>query len=113
MIRRRGETLQLRRAMTLDTPAADVDVPPLLVVRARLVQAARDRAGDGFVAIGGFGAHGLAFAAQAKARGASAILFEPPAPRSCCRRRERSRCRDWGRGWATWPTVSTRGHRGR
>ncbi len=36
--------------------------------------------GDAFVAIEGFGAHGLNFVAQAKAAGASAILFEPPMP---------------------------------
>ncbi|WP_031338716.1 UDP-N-acetylmuramoyl-L-alanyl-D-glutamate--2,6-diaminopimelate ligase [Xanthomonas maliensis] len=36
--------------------------------------------GDAFVAIAGFGAHGLRFAAQARTQGASAILFEPPAP---------------------------------
>lgn len=38
------------------------------------------RPGDAFVAIAGFGAHGLGFAAQARAAGAAAILFEPPAP---------------------------------
>ncbi|HVI25881.1 MAG TPA: UDP-N-acetylmuramoyl-L-alanyl-D-glutamate--2,6-diaminopimelate ligase [Xanthomonadaceae bacterium] len=36
--------------------------------------------GYGFVAIAGFGTHGLAFAQQARAAGAAAILFEPPAP---------------------------------
>lgn len=46
-----------------------------------LVQDSRAvRAGDAFVAIAGFGAHGLNFVAQAKAAGAAAILFEPPAP---------------------------------
>ncbi|MGV8960493.1 MAG: UDP-N-acetylmuramoyl-L-alanyl-D-glutamate--2,6-diaminopimelate ligase [Stenotrophomonas sp.] len=38
------------------------------------------RPGDAFVAIAGFGAHGLGFVEQAKAAGAGAILFEPPAP---------------------------------
>ena len=38
------------------------------------------RAGDAFVAIAGFGAHGLGFVEQAKAAGAAAILFDPPAP---------------------------------
>ena len=37
--------------------------------------------GDAFVAIAGFGAHGLRFVDQARAAGAAAILFEPPAPR--------------------------------
>jgi UDP-N-acetylmuramoyl-L-alanyl-D-glutamate--2,6-diaminopimelate ligase len=36
--------------------------------------------GDAFVAIAGFGAHGLKFVDQARAQGAVAILFEPPAP---------------------------------
>ena len=46
-----------------------------------LVQDSREiRTGDAFVAIGGFGTHGLAFAETARAAGASAILFEPPAP---------------------------------
>ncbi len=46
-----------------------------------LVQDSRAvRSGDAFVAIEGFGAHGLNFVAQAKAAGASAILFEPPMP---------------------------------
>ena len=40
------------------------------------------RPGDAFVAIAGFGAHGLLFTEQARARGAAAILFEPPAPAS-------------------------------
>jgi UDP-N-acetylmuramoyl-L-alanyl-D-glutamate--2,6-diaminopimelate ligase len=48
---------------------------------AGLVQDSRAiRAGDAFVAIAGFGAHGLTFVAQAESAGASAILFEPPLP---------------------------------
>jgi len=38
------------------------------------------RRGDAFVAIAGFGAHGLGFVEQARAAGAGAILFDPPAP---------------------------------
>lgn len=46
-----------------------------------LVQDSRElRAGDAFVAIEGFGQHGLAFAQQACDAGAAAVLFEPPAP---------------------------------
>ncbi len=46
-----------------------------------LVQDSREiRTGDAFVAIGGFGTHGLAFIDTARAAGAAAILFEPPAP---------------------------------
>ncbi|GAB3059144.1 UDP-N-acetylmuramoyl-L-alanyl-D-glutamate--2,6-diaminopimelate ligase [Stenotrophomonas tumulicola] len=46
-----------------------------LVMDSRVV-----RPGDAFVAIAGFGAHGLGFVDQARAAGAAAILFEPPAP---------------------------------
>ena len=46
-----------------------------------LVMDSRDiRPGDAFVAIAGFGAHGLGFVDQARERGAAIILFEPPAP---------------------------------
>ena len=46
-----------------------------------LVQDSRElRKGDAFVAIGGFGTHGLAFVETARAAGAAAILFEPPTP---------------------------------
>jgi UDP-N-acetylmuramoyl-L-alanyl-D-glutamate--2,6-diaminopimelate ligase len=59
----------------------DVDGIPVGLVVSGLVQDSREvRPGDAFVAIGGFGAHGLAFVDAAKARGAAAILFEPPAP---------------------------------
>lgn len=46
-----------------------------LVMDSRAIQR-----GDAFVAIAGFGAHGLGFVEQARAAGATAILFEPPAP---------------------------------
>ncbi len=55
-------------------PAQDVSVSGL-VLDSRHV-----RPGDAFVAIAGFGAHGLGFVEQARAHGAVAILFEPPAP---------------------------------
>jgi UDP-N-acetylmuramoyl-L-alanyl-D-glutamate--2,6-diaminopimelate ligase len=46
-----------------------------------LVQDSRDvQPGDAFVAIAGFGAHGLNFVDAARTAGASAVLFEPPAP---------------------------------
>ena len=46
-----------------------------------LVQDSRElKAGDAFVAIGGFGTHGLAYADQVREAGAAAILYEPPAP---------------------------------
>jgi UDP-N-acetylmuramoyl-L-alanyl-D-glutamate--2,6-diaminopimelate ligase len=46
-----------------------------------LVQDSREiQPGDAFVAIAGFGAHGLNFVDAARDAGAAAILFEPPAP---------------------------------
>ncbi|RZA20760.1 MAG: UDP-N-acetylmuramoyl-L-alanyl-D-glutamate--2,6-diaminopimelate ligase [Lysobacteraceae bacterium] len=46
-----------------------------------LVQDSREvKPGDAFVAIAGFGAHGLNFIDAARDAGAAAILFEPPAP---------------------------------
>ena len=71
----------MTRAMPLSQLLPDVPaVPPALLISG-LVQDSREiRAGDAFVAIGGFGTHGLHFSDQAKAAGASAILFEPPVP---------------------------------
>lgn len=46
-----------------------------------LVQDSREvKPGDAFVAVEGFGAHGLHYAEAARAAGAAAVLFEPPAP---------------------------------
>lgn len=46
-----------------------------------LTQDSRElRPGDGFVALAGDGAHGLAFVEQARAAGAAAILYQPPVP---------------------------------
>ena len=46
-----------------------------------LVQDSREvKPGDAFVAIAGFGAHGLNFVDVAREAGAAAVLFEPPAP---------------------------------
>ncbi len=70
----------MSRAMRLAELLPDVPLPGDTVVHG-LVQDSREvRPGDAFVAIAGFGTHGLHFAAQAKASGASAVLFEPPAP---------------------------------
>lgn len=71
----------MSRLMRLADLLPDVDgVPPSLEITG-LVQDSREvRPGNAFVAIAGFGAHGLGFVAQARAAGASAILFEPPAP---------------------------------
>ena len=71
----------MTRSMRLAELLPDVaGIPADLVVHG-LVQDSRElRAGDAFVAIGGFGVHGLKFVDQARAVGASAILFEAPAP---------------------------------
>lgn len=70
-----------RRAMPLTELLPDVAaVPAGLSVTGLTLDSRAVRAGDAFVAIAGFGAHGLKFVAQARAAGASAILFEPPAP---------------------------------
>lgn len=46
-----------------------------------LVQDSREvKPGDAFVAIAGFGAHGLHFVDVAREAGAAAVLYEPPAP---------------------------------
>ena len=71
----------MTRAMPLSRLLPDVAGVPASLSVSGLVQDSREvRAGDAFVAIGGFGTHGLHFVGQAKAAGASAILFEPPAP---------------------------------
>jgi UDP-N-acetylmuramoyl-L-alanyl-D-glutamate--2,6-diaminopimelate ligase len=66
--------------MSLADLLPDVEVPRGVVVRGLVQDSRAIQPGDGFVAIGGFGAHGLSFADQARENGASVILFEPPAP---------------------------------
>ncbi|HST44522.1 MAG TPA: UDP-N-acetylmuramoyl-L-alanyl-D-glutamate--2,6-diaminopimelate ligase [Luteimonas sp.] len=71
----------MSRRMRLSELLPDVAaVPPALEITG-LVQDSRAIApGDAFVAIGGFGTHGLHFSGEARAAGASALLFEPPVP---------------------------------
>ena len=57
-----------------------VGVPASLEVSGLVLDSRDVRPGDAFVAIGGFGTHGLHFSAQAMQAGAAAILFEPPVP---------------------------------
>lgn len=58
----------------LEGLAAELDITGL-------VQDSREvEPGNAFVAIAGFGAHGLNFVDAAKSAGAAAILYEPPAP---------------------------------
>ncbi len=71
----------MSRAMPLAQLLPDVAGVPAGLAVSGLVLDSRDvRPGDGFVAIGGFGTHGLHFTAQAREAGAAAILFEPPVP---------------------------------
>ena len=71
----------MTRAMRLADLIADVaEVPRDLEITGLVMDSRAVQPGDAFVAIAGFGAHGLLFAEQAKAAGARAVLFEPPAP---------------------------------
>ena len=70
----------MRRAMLLAELLPDLDVSREIVIRGLVQDSRALQPGDCFVAIGGFGTHGLAFVEQAKEKSVSAILFEPPAP---------------------------------
>ena len=71
----------MTRAMLLSELLPDVAGVPADLAITGLVQDSRAiRPGDAFVAIAGFGAHGLNFVDVAKQAGVAAILFEPPAP---------------------------------
>jgi UDP-N-acetylmuramoyl-L-alanyl-D-glutamate--2,6-diaminopimelate ligase len=70
----------MTRRMRLVELLPDVaGVPETLVVTGLTLDSREVRPGDAFFAIGGFGTHGLRFAAQARAAGAAAILFDPDA----------------------------------
>ena len=66
--------------MALADLLPDVEIPRDIVIRGLVLDSRHIEPGDAFVAIAGFGAHGLGFVEQAQTAGASAILFEPPAP---------------------------------
>lgn len=66
--------------MALADLLPDLEIPRDIVIRGLVLDSRHIEPGDAFVAIAGFGAHGLGFVEQAQAAGASAILFEPPAP---------------------------------
>ncbi|HEY9540762.1 MAG TPA: UDP-N-acetylmuramoyl-L-alanyl-D-glutamate--2,6-diaminopimelate ligase [Luteimonas sp.] len=71
----------MSRAMPLSRLLPDVAaVPPELAITGLVLDSRSIEPGEAFVAIGGFGTHGLHFVEQARAAGASAILFEPPVP---------------------------------
>ena len=70
----------MTRSMPLSRLLPDVALPRDLAVSGLVMDSRQLRPGDAFVAIAGFGTHGLAFADQARQAGAAAVLFEPPAP---------------------------------
>lgn len=71
----------MSRSMRLSELLPDVaGIPGDLRIGGLVMDSRAVRPGDAFVAIAGFGAHGLGFVEQARAAGAAAILFEPPAP---------------------------------
>jgi UDP-N-acetylmuramoyl-L-alanyl-D-glutamate--2,6-diaminopimelate ligase len=71
----------MNRAMLLRELLPDVaGIPGDLRINGLVMDSREVKPGDAFVAIAGFGAHGLKFVEQARAAGASAILFEAPAP---------------------------------
>ncbi len=70
----------MTRRMPLSRLLPDVALPRDVDVSGLVMDSRELAPGDAFVAIAGFGTHGLAFVEQASAAGAAAILFEPPAP---------------------------------
>ncbi|KAF1686038.1 UDP-N-acetylmuramoyl-L-alanyl-D-glutamate--2,6-diaminopimelate ligase [Pseudoxanthomonas broegbernensis] len=70
----------MKRQVPLSLLLPDVALPRDIVVSGLAMDSRQVEPGDAFVAIDGFGAHGLAYAGQARDAGAAAILFEPPAP---------------------------------
>ncbi len=70
----------MSRAMPLSQLLPDLTLARDVQVSGLVMDSRAVRAGDAFVAIAGFGAHGLGFVEQARANGAVAVLFEPPAP---------------------------------
>lgn len=71
----------MNRRMRLAELLPDIAGIPAGLDITGLVQDSRAiESGNAFVAIAGFGTHGLKFAAQAQQTGAAAILFEPPMP---------------------------------
>ncbi|HHW4680506.1 MAG TPA: UDP-N-acetylmuramoyl-L-alanyl-D-glutamate--2,6-diaminopimelate ligase, partial [Xylella taiwanensis] len=69
----------MRRLMPLAPLLPDIPQARDVVISGLVMDSREVQPGDAFVAIAGFGAHGLCFVEQACTRGAVAILFEPPA----------------------------------
>lgn len=70
----------MKRSMPLSELLPDVALPHDPVIGGLVMDSRRIEPGDAFVAIAGFGTHGLAFAEQAREKQASAILFDASAP---------------------------------
>ena len=70
----------MKRTMPLSELLPDVALPRDVVIGGLVMDSRRIEPGDAFVAIAGFGTHGLAFVEQAKEKQASAILFDASAP---------------------------------
>lgn len=70
----------MSRTLPLSALLPDLDLPHDPQISGLVLDSRFVRPGDAFVAIAGFGAHGLGFVEQAKAAGAVAVLFDPPAP---------------------------------
>ncbi|MCD9085974.1 UDP-N-acetylmuramoyl-L-alanyl-D-glutamate--2,6-diaminopimelate ligase [Stenotrophomonas sp. SY1] len=70
----------MSRSMPLSTLLPELNLPHDPQISGLVLDSRFVHPGDAFVAIAGFGAHGLGFVEQAKAAGAAAVLFEPPAP---------------------------------
>jgi len=71
----------MSRRMPLCELLPDVaGIPATLAVSGLVLDSRAVRPGDGFVAIAGFGTHGLHFAARALEDGASVVMYEPPVP---------------------------------
>jgi UDP-N-acetylmuramoyl-L-alanyl-D-glutamate--2,6-diaminopimelate ligase len=69
--------------MALDRLLAGWAEAPPVAVEALTLDSRDVREGTAFVALAGASTHGLQHAAAANARGAVAVLFEPPAPMDC------------------------------
>ncbi|WP_053069721.1 UDP-N-acetylmuramoyl-L-alanyl-D-glutamate--2,6-diaminopimelate ligase [Xanthomonas sp. NCPPB 1128] len=70
----------MTRAMSLSQLLPGVALAHDVQVSGLVMDSRAVRPGDAFVAIAGFGAHGLGFVEQARANGAVAVLYDPPAP---------------------------------
>lgn len=70
----------MSRSMPLSQLLPDLTLARDVQVCGLVMDSRAVRPGDAFVAIAGFGAHGLGYAEQARANGAAVVLFEPPAP---------------------------------